>query len=50
MYLMTHRLTTYLNWHIFSAINKGKMDANENALNKNARKHDFLLGVVCIVH
>jgi hypothetical protein len=39
VYHMAHRLTSYLNWCIVSGIRKEKRDANENPLNKIARKH-----------
>jgi hypothetical protein len=38
VYHMANRLTSYLNWCIVSGISKEKRDANENPLNKTARK------------
>jgi hypothetical protein len=43
---MTHRLI-YLNWCIVSGISKEKRDANENALNKIARKHQVTN--ICVI-
>jgi hypothetical protein len=39
VYHLAHRLTSDLNWCIFSGISKEERDANENPLNKTARKH-----------